>query len=65
MPDMTDGEGYVMATVTITKVLTDDDVLIYCDATVPDSEEDVPLVEILGMIELSKDTFIRQAMGEE
>lgn len=60
-----DEQGQVLATVTITKVLTEDDVLVYVDATLPaDAEDDLPLVEALGMIELAKDTLIRQAMGE-
>lgn len=58
-------DGQVLATITITKVLTEDDVLIYVDATLPDSDGDLPLVEALGMMELSKDTLIRQAMGED
>lgn len=61
-----DEQGQVLATVTVTKVLTEDDVFIYVDATLPADAEDeeLPLVEALGMIELAKDTLIRQAMGE-
>lgn len=56
-------DGQVLATITVTKTLTEDDVLIFTDATCPDGE-DLPLVEALGMLELAKDTIIRQAMGE-
>jgi hypothetical protein len=57
-------DDVTLATVTITKVLTeDDDILIRIDATCLDAD-DLPLVEALGMIELGKDTLIRQSTGE-
>lgn len=58
-------DGVPLATITITKTLTSDDVLMFVDATTPDGGDDLPLVEALGMIELAKDTLIRQYMGEE
>lgn len=56
-------DDLTLATITITKTVTEDDVLVFCDATCPDGE-DVPLVDVLGMLRLAEDTFIRQAMGE-
>lgn len=58
-------DGLPLATITITKTLTDDDVLIFVDATTPDDGDDLPLVEALGMIELAKDSLLRQYMGED
>lgn len=55
---------FALATITITKTLTEDDVLVFVDATCPDGE-DIALIDALGMIELAKDTLIRQAMGED
>jgi hypothetical protein len=55
---------HLLATVTITKTLTDDDVII--DITACDPEGDtMPLVDALGMIELGKDSLIRSSMGED
>lgn len=54
-----------IATITITSVLDDvSGVCTWTEAVTPDGE-DVPLVHILGMFELAKDTFIRQAMGND
>lgn len=54
-------DSVTLAVITITKAITDDDVMIYVDATCA-TEEDPPLVEALGMVELAKDTLIRTAM---
>jgi hypothetical protein len=59
---MDEPDGMALATITITKTLTDNDVLVFVDATCPDGE-DVALVDALGMIELAKDTLIRTYMG--
>jgi hypothetical protein len=52
-------DDVTLATVVITKVLTEDDIIIRIDATCLDAD-DLPLIEALGMIELGKDTLIRQ-----
>jgi hypothetical protein len=51
-----------LATITITKTLTKDDILVFVDATCAEGEE-LALIEALGMVELAKDTLIREAMG--
>lgn len=53
-----------LATITITKTLTDDDVLVFVDATTAEGET-LALVEALGMVALANDTLIRQAMGDD
>lgn len=57
-------DDLTLATITITKTLTADDVLVFCDATCPDGE-DLALIDVLGMLRLAEDTFIRQAMGDD
>lgn len=54
---------HLLCTVTITKTLTDDDIELEVEATTPEGNN-VPLVDALGMIELAKDSLIRQSMGE-
>lgn len=58
-------EEFTLATVTIVKTFAEDgDVYTWSEASTPDGD-DVALIDILGMLELAKDTFIRQAMGED
>lgn len=61
---MADDDGLTLATITITKTLTEDDVLVCCNAAGTDGD-DLALVEVLGMLRLAEDTFIRRAMGED
>lgn len=61
---MAESDEVTLATITITKSVTEDDVMVFVDATCPD-DEDVALIEALGMIELAKDTLIRRGMGED
>lgn len=56
-------DEYLLATITITKTMTNDDVILQVKATDP-TGDDIALVDALGMIELGKDTLIRQKMGE-
>lgn len=56
--------GVELARITVVKSVTDTDCLVFVDATCPDGE-DIALVEALGMLELAKDTLIRQAMGDD
>lgn len=57
-------DDLTIATITIIKTLTDDDVLVSCDASSPDGQ-DMALIDVLGMLRLAEDTFIRRAMGED
>lgn len=54
----------VIGTVTITKIMTDDDVVIAAYSETPDGGQ-LHLIDALGMIELGKDTLIREAMGDD
>lgn len=58
MTDMTIG------TVTITKILTDDNVYVTTYSETPDGDP-LLLIDALGMIEMAKDSLIRQARGED
>lgn len=60
-PPTPDPEGVEVARITITKLVQDDDITIYADTT----PNDVPLVDLLGMLRLTEDTVIRQTMGED
>lgn len=51
-------EEVTIATITISKALTDDDVIVNVDSG------DLPLIDALGMLEFAKDSLIREAMGE-
>ena len=57
-------DGYPLATITITKTLTENDVLVFVDATCPDGD-DVPLIDALGMLELAKSVLLDTAVGED
>lgn len=55
-----DHDGVVLATITIQKIVDNDDITIWCGY-----DDDLPLVDGLGMLELAKDTLIRDRMGED
>ena len=57
-------DGMVIATVTITRVLTDEDIVDHVIATQADGYE-LGLAEALGMMRLAEDTLIRSRMGDD
>lgn len=58
-------ESMEVARITIVRVLDDDgDLVDYCTAVDNDGGL-VPLTEILGILRMAEDTFIRCAMGED
>jgi hypothetical protein len=57
-------DGMVIATVTITRVLTADDVTDHVVASQADGYE-LGLAEALGMMRLAEDTLIRSRMDDE
>jgi len=52
-----------LATVTITRDLTDEDDVIRVEA-IDASGDDLPLVEALGLLRFAEDSVIRGRMGE-
>lgn len=52
-----------LATITITKQAGEDEIYVFTDVSTIEGHE-LPLVEALGMIELAKDTLLRQATDE-
>lgn len=48
---------YLVATVTVTKVMTDDDVLIYYEAVDADGD-DIPVIDTVGMLEFAKHSVL-------
>ena len=57
--DYVGGEYMTTSTVTITRTVTNDDDLVFVDATCEEGD-DLSLTEALGMIELAKATLIGQ-----
>ena len=57
-------DGMVIATVTITRVLSGDDITDYVDAAQADGYE-LGLAEALGMMRLAEDTLIRARMDPD
>ncbi len=57
-----DDRSLVTARIIIQKQLDDADEVVTFRATTGDGESPLPLVEILGMLRLSEDTAIREAM---
>jgi hypothetical protein len=53
----------VLAKIVITKMLTQDGVYVFVDGTCAE-DDDLPLIEALGMVELAKDSLLRSADGE-
>ncbi|MCW2759051.1 MAG: hypothetical protein JWO46_2797 [Nocardioidaceae bacterium] len=57
-------DGYLLATIVITKTLTDDDVRVA--VTVEDPEGDsIALVDALGMIEMAKDSLLHAPADDD
>lgn len=56
-------EGVVLATVTITRYLTNDDIIDHVDAVTSDGYE-LGLAEALGMVELAKFTLVETYTSE-
>ena len=56
-------DGMVIATVTITRVLSDDDITDHVVAAQADGYE-LGLAEALGMMRLAEDTLIRSRMDD-
>lgn len=50
---MSTEKSVLLGTVTITRVLDEDDDRVYVDATTPDGEV-LAVIEVLGMLELAK-----------
>lgn len=64
VPEGIPEEEFSLGIITIKKVLDSNlGVYVSCNAELP-SGEDMFLIDILGMLELAKDTFIHKAMGE-
>lgn len=57
---MDESENVVLATITITSELAADGDM----PTTTHIDGDVTLVQVLGLLRLAEDTFIREAMGE-
>lgn len=60
---MPEDRELVVGTITIRRVLLGDRDFVTTEA-VDTGGETLPLVEALGLLELAKDTVIREAMGE-
>lgn len=59
-----DTDGMVLATVTITRVMTGEDIVDHVNAATFDGYE-LGLAEALGMMRLAEDTLIRSRMDDE
>lgn len=57
-----DIDGMILARVTVTRVMTGDDIVDHVIAATADGDE-LGLAEALGMMELAKHTLIRSRMG--
>ena len=64
MSDDEQAEGMVIATVTITRVMTDEDIVDHVKAEATDGYE-LGLAEALGMMRLAEDTLIRSRLDDE
>jgi hypothetical protein len=61
---VSDDDGYEVATITIRKTLTDDDLAITVDA-VDDAGERLALLDALGLLEFAKLTLAEENLRDE
>lgn len=62
--DDENAEGILLTRIVIERRLHDTGDLIWTRFTSGDDDDTPPLYEVLGLLELAKDTAIRDAMGE-